>query len=212
MIIWTDFFSYALKALRNWWGDWWNQALMNLLWIVSTVTIIFAPTATLAMYQQNKRVAEGGVASAGDMFRSYRSWFLLSWQWLLSNVVALFVLTFAFRFYGTANTTWGVGGMIVVTILMLIWGLLQVYTLPMLMWQDNHSLTVAWRNSFALIVQAPLFSIIFLIFTIIVWILSAASGVFAFFGGVGLASVLGCQVVYGRLQKMFPDEFSEDAL
>lgn len=206
MIRWIDFFGIAWEALLNWWGDWWNQALMNLIWLASIVTIIFAPTAVFAMTQQNKRVAEGGTASPSKMIRAYPSLFLVSWAWLLSNLVIYVLLIIAFRFYGQTNTMVGLMALIIVTIIGALWLVLQFYTIPVFMWQEEPSLRLAWQNAFALTVHTPLFSIIFLIVTVGVLIISIASGLFLFLGGISLASVLGCQVVYRRLLALNLDE------
>ncbi|KAA3656274.1 MAG: hypothetical protein DWQ04_31585 [Chloroflexi bacterium] len=211
MIRWYNFFRLAFNALRNWWGDWWNQVMMNIVWFLSILTVILAPPAIFAMYQQNKQVAEGSTSSAREMFKSYRSLFVISWLWMLTNLAVYFVLYTAFGFYGSSSTAWGFWGVIVVVIITLMWLMLQLYTVPVLMWQDEMSLKLAWKNAAVLLLQAPLFSIIFLLFTVIIWIISAISGALMVFGGISLTSVLGCQVVYGRLQALMPEDKNNES-
>ena len=53
-----------VNAIKEWAKEWGRQFIMNLVWLVSCMTIVLGPPATFAIYDQNNRVfAEGEVPS-----------------------------------------------------------------------------------------------------------------------------------------------------
>jgi uncharacterized membrane protein YesL len=193
------FIKALWKAIKEFAAEWGRELVMSLIWIVSVVTIILGPPATFALYEQNKRLAEGAVPSPRDMLRGFKTYFVVSWLWFLANIVVVIVTFFSFFFYLSLETTWGIMLAGFIAIVALLWATLQLYTLPIMMWQEKQSLRLAWRNGLILLLQAPLVSILFLVITVLLWILSLGTIIVLFMGGAALISAIGCQYIHDRL-------------
>lgn len=199
--------SAVIAAIDHWRHDWWNQTLMTLLWLGCTLTIVLGPPATLAIYAQNRRLAEGDAPSAREMWRDLGRVFGVSWRWALGNLLVLTVLGFGFLFYGYNPSAFNVFGMLICGVVSAVWLMMQLYALPVLTWQDELSVWLAWRNAFALLIHAPLQSLLYLLVTAVLWIMCLVLFLPLLAGGVGLIVLVGCTFVYQRLSALeFDDE------
>lgn len=194
-----------VNAIKEWAKEWGRQFIMNLVWLVSCMTIVLGPPATFALYEQNNRLAEGEVPSPRAMLRSYRKQFVVSWLWALSNLVALFVAIVSLNFYLNIGTVWGIWLALLIGVILIFWITMQLYTPPVLLRQEKPSLPLAWRNAFVLLIQSPIPSLLYLFLAVVLIIISFGTVVILLIGGPTLIIAIGCQTVYDRL-KVLVDE------
>lgn len=191
-----------VNAIKEWAREWGRQFIMNFIWLVSCLTIVLGPPATFALYEQNNRLAEGAIPSPRAMLRSYKKQFVISWLWALSNLVVFFVSFVSLNFYLNIGTVWGIWLAMLSGIILAFWAAMQLYTPPVLMWQENPSLRMAWRNAFVLSVQSPISSLLYLLIAVVLIVISFGTGVILLIGGPTLVMAIGCQAVYDRLKSL----------
>jgi uncharacterized membrane protein YesL len=131
----------------------------NLLWFVLTLPLITAPPAAAGLYYVTNRLAHRRSASWRTFFEGFRSAFWLGWRWALTNLLALAVLGGSYWLYGRIGAGWSgwVQGLLLG--LAVLWGLLQTYTFPLLLEQDDRRMLTALRNSVVLFVKYPVTSL-----------------------------------------------------
>lgn len=138
--------------------------VINLLWLVSCLPLVTAPSATLALFYAANQAARGLPGGWGAFWHGFRRDFRLSLRWGLLNAALLLVLASNVIFYGRFEETigslarWGQGFF---ASLVWVWGLVQLYALPLLMEQDDRRLRLALRNSLVLVGRNPGFTLAF---------------------------------------------------
>lgn len=139
-------------ALLDLWDDLWNAVVCNLIWLVSLALVIPGPPATLALFYYANRLAHGEAADLGDFFRALRRYWSPAWRWGLANLALLLILAGDIALLtpsGPAITLRLAQGFYLA--LLLIWLLLQLFTLPFLFEQETPRLRQAWRNAAVLL-------------------------------------------------------------
>lgn len=131
----------------------------NILWFVLTLPLVTAPPAAAGLYYVTNRLAHRRSAGWRTFFEGFRSAFWLGWRWALTNLLALVVLGGSYWFYGRIEAEWAgwVQGLLLG--LAVLWGLLQIYTFPLLLEQEDRRMLMALRNSFVLFLKYPLTSL-----------------------------------------------------
>lgn len=133
--------------------------IINLLWFLLTLPLITAPPAVAGLYYATNRLAHRQSANWRTFFEGFRAHFWLSWRWALANLLVLTILAGDAWFYGRMGWDWSYWLQGVFLALVILWGLLQIYTFPLLLEQEDRRMTTAVRNSAVLYLKHPLFSI-----------------------------------------------------
>jgi len=151
--------AWIREALADAYYDSIPLITINLLWFLLTLLLVTAPPAAAGLYYATNRLAHRRSANWRTFFEGFRAHFWLGWRWVLTNLLVLAVLLGDAWFYGRMGWGWGewVQGFLVG--LAILWGLLQIYTFPLLLEQQERRMLVAVRNSAVLYLRRPLFSI-----------------------------------------------------
>jgi hypothetical protein len=131
----------------------------NLLWFALTLPLITAPPAAAGLYYVTNRLARRRSANWRTFFEGFRSAFWLGWRWTLTNLLALTVLAGSYWLYGRIGAEWSDWLQGLLLGLAVLWGLLQTYTFPLLLEQEDHRMLTALRNSVVLFVKYPVTSL-----------------------------------------------------
>jgi len=144
-------------------------------WIAMGVLLLLAfPPATAAVFVVTHRVAHATTFHLSDFFAAYKRYWWRSWLWLLVNFAIAFIIYIDFRFYpDLLQNVWGAAFAMFFTIVFIFWLVMQIYFWPMLLVQEKANILQAWRNSAVLILAYPLYALIIVIFSVLLWYLSA---------------------------------------
>lgn len=146
------------QALRDWWDDWVNMAVIGLIWLLCWVTIVLGPPATFGLYYVTNQLAHGRSLGLRGLLEGGRRYFLKSWLWMLLNLVAAVVLAANIWFYGQFDADWAGIVRMFALFLSLVWLVVQFYALPYLMEQKKESLRLALRNGLFTLLAAPVYT------------------------------------------------------
>jgi uncharacterized membrane protein YesL len=153
--------SVFVRALRDWWRDWVNMAVLNLVWMLCWLTVILGPPATFTAYKVANDFANERTLYPRELPGMLRRYFLQSWLWFLLQLVVAAAVLVNLQFYGGLGG--GLGAVLTGATLVVagIWLLVQLYTLPYLMEQERPGLHLALRNSLLTALASPLYTLIF---------------------------------------------------
>jgi uncharacterized membrane protein YesL len=188
------------QSLGDLWNDLWTTAVVNLAWLICQALVIPGPPATLALFYYGSRLAHGEIADIGDFWQALRRYWKPAWRWGLVNLALLFLLI------GDVRLTGGMGqspaarfGQSFYLAALGGWCLLQLYTLPFLIEQDDTSLRLALRNAALMIGRNPAFS--FGLMLLLGLTLAAGTLFFLFSaaGGAVFLAIAGNRAVINRL-------------
>jgi uncharacterized membrane protein YesL len=188
------------QSLGDLWNDLWTTAVVNLAWLICQALVIPGPPATLALFYYGNRLAHGEIADIGDFWQALRRYWKPAWRWGLVNLALLFLLI------GDVRLTGGMGqspaarfGQSFYLAALGGWCLLQLYTLPFLIEQDDTSLRLALRNAALMIGRNPAFS--FGLMLLLGLTLAAGTLFFLFSaaGGAVFLAIAGNRAVINRL-------------
>jgi hypothetical protein len=147
-------------ALRDLWSDLFTTAAVNLLWAILTLLVVTAPPATVALFSVGNRIAHGDPTDTGDFLRAFvRSW-RTGWRWGAVQAVMLFLLAGDVILTGQLSSSPGARlaqGLYLAALV--VWLLLQLYTLPFLFEQETPSVRLAFRNGALMLGSNPTFSV-----------------------------------------------------
>ena len=127
---------------------------INLVWFILTILIVTAFPAFGGLYYATNRIAHGEMADMRTFFDGFKTQFWTSMKWGFLNLIVYFLLTLNIWFYGQFE---GFGFVILQSLFFsaaVIYTCMQIYTFPFLIEQDEPSLKIAIRNSFAAFVRS----------------------------------------------------------
>lgn len=187
------------RSLGDWWYDWVNLALINVVWVLAVLTIALAPPATLGAFYATNQLARGRSVSVGDFIAGFRRYFLLSYAWAAANAAAALLVWSGIRFYSQFGADWSLILLLVVIAIGLGWLVVQFYTLPYLIEQEQRNVLVALRNGLFTGLASPLYTLVLAIFSGAIIALSLALVALIFLGGPCLIALLANHAVRERL-------------
>jgi uncharacterized membrane protein YesL len=188
-------------ALRDWWDDWITMIVISVLWLLSWLTLIGGPPATLGIYYVTHSLAYGQALGVGGFIAGARRYVAVAWRWMLANVAAAVLIWSNLAFYGRMSATWASMVQGAFLTLGLVWLVVQFFTLPFLIEQEQKSVRVAWRNSLHAALVAPADTLRVIVVASLVAALSLALFP-VFLGSPGLIAALGSRVVRARLEEV----------
>ncbi len=190
----------AARALSDWWDDWINMALISLVWVLCWVTIVLGPPATFGVYYVTHQLAHGRSLGLRGLLEGGRQYLLKSWLWMLLNLVVAVVLPINIWFYGQLDADWAVIVQMIPLFLGLVWLMVQFYTLPYLMEQEQKSLRLALRNGLFTTLAAPAYTAVVAGLAVLVVVLSVVLVAPLFLGAPCLIAAMGNRAVQERLE------------
>jgi uncharacterized membrane protein YesL len=188
------------RALRDWWDDWVNLAVINLLLALSWLTVILGPPATFGMVYVTNCLAHGQSVGPRGLLEGGRRYFMTSWLWMLLNLAVGVITGVSYLFYGSLSAAWAQfvqGGLL---ILAAAWLIVQFYALPYLMEQQEQRIGLALRNGLFTALAAPGYTLVVVGAAALVVALSVGTVALLFLGGPCLVAALGNRAVVERLE------------
>ncbi len=161
----------AGRSFSDIWADVWNALLVNLLWTFGMLLVIPGPPATLALFYFANRKARGEVVEAGDFWSCFWSSWGAGWRWgLIAYGVSLLLYgdyRITMRFTGLS------GGLVqgLYLVLLIVWIMIQLYSLPFLFEQRSPSVLQALRNGAVMLGRNPFFT---LALALLLWLILIA--------------------------------------
>lgn len=207
--------KYASLAL--WWGikegfyQLGRLIVLNVTWILFSLPIITLPAATLALaYSIRIMVIDETNYSWKIFVESFKRYLISSWRWFLPAILLPVIFIYNILFFAVESYTLSVIIQAANIVMLLIWLILQTFTLPFLVDQEQPVMRVALLNSIRLLYQKPglywfttTFLWVFLTFSVVlitpIFIISIAFGLFI---------IMYCVQVYLGRRGMVPEEES----
>ncbi len=188
------------QAIRDWWDDWLNMALISIAWLLCWATIVLGPPATFGIYYVANRLAHGRSLGLRGFVEGGKQYLLKSWLWMLINLVVAVVSAGNIWFYARVNTDWAAIAQIILLFLGLAWLVVQFYALPYLMEQEEKSLKLALRNGLFTFLASPGYTAVVAGLAAVIAILSVWLVAPAFLGSPCLIAALGSRAVRERVE------------
>ncbi len=134
-------------------------ALLNLIWLGLSLTLVLLPPATVAMFEAMHALARGRQVSVVEYLAAVRGRFAQAWAWGLVNLAVVAVLGVNLAFYDQGEA-WAdaVRGLFVLA--GFVWFVAQLLVWPYVFEQSDQGLRRAMRNALLTVVAAPAFSIV----------------------------------------------------
>lgn len=188
-----------LESLRDWWDDWVFLTFLNLIWLLCWLTIILGPPATFANYHFANRLVHGENIGIKGFIEGGRRYFLQSWIWMLVNLLVSFLLIANIWFYTALEPFWADFLQILFIILSILWLIVQFYSLPYLMEQEEKRLGIAFRNGLYTLIASPGYTFVVAGVSSLIAVLCVVLRVPLFVGGPFLIVILGSTAVKERV-------------
>lgn len=139
------------------WDGFWMLWLSNLFWLALFLPVITIPLAFAGLYTCAHGIVYGESLDWKSYFVGIRKYFGASLRWTGSNALVLFVLVFYAWYFSGGNSPGealrGAGSLALM--LALIWWLLNMFTFPFMLVQEEPSYLKALRNSVVLFLKWP---------------------------------------------------------
>jgi hypothetical protein len=192
-------FRTILVAFIYWWDDLFMQAVMNLLWSLSWFTVILGPPLTFGIHYVQSEYVRGENPGLRGMWEGARIYFIKSWQWMLTNLILLFILFASVDAYRLIEAGWASIARALTIAIGVVWVIIQFYAVPLLMAQEQKSLRLAWRNALMMTLASPGYLLVLFVFLALFGVISALLIFPVILGYTTLLSLLANQAVRDRL-------------
>lgn len=189
-------------TFRDWYDDWVNLFVINLIFLLCWVTIILGPPALFGMYHITGDLVYGKSRAPREMISGMRKYFLKSWQWFSLNLVIAAIIIVNFFFYRTVHSDWALLVQALFIFLGILWLAIQFYALPYMMEQEEKSLKTAYRNGLFTVMGAPGYTFVVVGFAAFLAVLSIATILPAAFAAPTLIACIGSRSIRERVQTL----------
>lgn len=145
-------------SLRDAWDALIAVAPLNLAWLGLSLTVVFLPPATAALFESMHELASGRDPGIRDFFGSVRRRFVDAWLWALwaSAGLSLVGVNVRLRDDVSEPIAWLSAAFVVLGVL---FGMSLLYVWPFVLLQPDGGLIRAIRNSILAVLAAPLFAV-----------------------------------------------------
>lgn len=196
-----DALHVARFSLRDLWDEFVLMVLLNLLWCLAVVlpivpllipgnvgvlgvlalSLLLAiplPVISGAFCFVANQVARGKVARWGTFGEGVRRYWVKSLAVALINLIAVVLIAANLQFYAVVlQGTWTSFALSAWAVVGLYWLLVQVFWFPMILEQENEKVFLALRNSMAMVIITPAFSLTLALILALFTVLSVALSV-----------------------------------
>lgn len=157
-------FQLVVIDLYDWLFPW---VIINLLWVLCSLTVVLLPPATGALFQTAQRAYRNQPPDPRRFMQDLRVWFSDGWLWALPNVALFGGLFLLGRALAPAEIPLAVLGVVATLSIML-----QFFFWPYMMLQEQPALLRAWRNSAFTALGDLLYAGLYLAFSLFVLVTS----------------------------------------
>jgi hypothetical protein len=151
-----DFIRTAFDDIRYSSGE---LLLSNLLWVLGCLLVVTLPPAFAGLYYATYQLAYEKKVDWHTFLEGARKYFWPSWRFALSNLLVYGGLAFNLWYTNQIGTGWAAALQVLYLAAALVWTVIQVFTFPLLLAQEQPRLTQAWRNSGVLFVKHVRFTL-----------------------------------------------------
>ncbi len=187
------------RAIVTWWDDWIPLVTVNLAWAALCLTVVFAPPATFGLYSVTRELRQGRSRGLAGLWEGTRKYFWASWRWALLNSAVIGVLVVSYAFYSQIPPPWSSALSGTILAIGTLWLIVQFYTVPFYMEQDEQRLRLALRNGLFTTLAAPGYTVVVMAAVLVVVVGGAILVGPIFLGGPCLIALLGHCAVHERL-------------
>lgn len=143
-----SFFGLLYRWMLDAYHYFFELVTINLCWLLLSIPLVTAAPAAAGLYYATNQLAhDEHEVTWRTFFTGFRQHFWLSWRWGALNLLVIAVLLSNIWFYQRFTGAWVPWVETLFISLIFLWWLLQIYTFPLLLEQQNTSLRVALRNS-----------------------------------------------------------------
>jgi len=207
--------KYASQAL--WWGikegfyQLGRLVILNVTWVLFSLPIITLPAATLALTHSIRIMVIDETNYSWKIFlEAFKRYFISSWRWFLPAILLPVIFIYNILFFAIESYTLSVSVQAANIVMLVIWLILQTFTLPLLVEQDQPVMRVALLNGIRMIYQKPG---LYWFTTIFLWVFLISSivlitPIFIFSLAMALFISMYCVQVHLGKRGMVPEEES----
>ncbi len=193
-----------LGGLYTAWDGFWMLWLANILWFVLCLPIITAPAAFAGLYYTMHEIAYGESVEWRTFFEGIKRNFWPGLRWFGANLLVVFVLLFYFLFFSsTGNFAQDVSQVLsgLPVGLLVVWGVINAFTFPLMLEQEKPSYLTALRNSVVFYIKWPGYTLAFILFNAAVIGLCIWLQVPTLIIGGGLTALMACVCVKNKVEE-----------
>ena len=186
------------RTLKATYEELFMVVFLSIAWWIGTVLVLPAGPVTAGIHQVANRIANYKRADNSFFWEGTRKYIGRSWLLYLINLLVPVMIGFSIVFYlGTAGWLRLVGYVCIWLLLFVL--MMGQYTFPLYWQQDEPDIRLALRNSALLTLQRPLYTLLILIFQLVIIGISVAialpiflltPGVIALSANFALAGIL----------------------
>nr|HPL81783.1 hypothetical protein [Anaerolineaceae bacterium] len=149
-----DAFKVIGTAVKLWADDWANQAVVGLVALLCSMTVVLLPAATFGVFHQARDLARGNRSGLMGFWAGFKGYFKQNLLWGIVNLLVYAFLIFVISFYFLSMTSldsgvsMGIAGAFLV--ILVFWSVRQFLSLSCFFLQDEVSMKLAWKNGWAI--------------------------------------------------------------
>ena len=156
------------KAFFIAWDGFWVVFLADLFWLLLSIFVITFPAACAGLFYTMRELAYGESVDWKTFFVGVKKYFWASYRWFGFNLLVGGLLVFYMWFFSAAKADWGQVISGIPAGVLVLWGLLNIFTFPMMMEQVKPSYFQALRNSLVFFMKWPGYTFGFLLVIVII--------------------------------------------
>ena len=187
-------------AARDWYDDWVNQFVLNLLVALAWITIVLGPPMLFGLYAVAHELAQGRTRGPGELFRAAKQYLGMSWRWALVELLVGVVIAVNVIFYWRLERSWSIILASLMFFLGLFWAMAQIYVIPFVMFQKTKSLKLAFKNAILTFLAAPGFTLVLFLVHLLILAASILFILPMILAGPALVAIIGEWAVRDRLR------------
>ncbi len=142
-------------AVGTWWKNLIDYAILNVLWIGFSLTLIGGPPALAAMYQLAAHNTEGDYADWRAFFGAMKQLFIPAWRWGLLQLGVYGVGGFNLLYYSVTSGPAVVALRVAWLTGLAAWTVLNLFFWPFYLQQDDQRIANTYRNALVFVTTQP---------------------------------------------------------
>ena len=149
------FSAYVVSTFENVYHNYIEILVTNFLWVIFSLGIVTIPAALAAMFAQMNNLARHKRVSRETFVEAFKTYFWISWRWLLLNLVVYGGIGGVLSVYIQREVESFLWFAVILIVVGIIWTLLQLFMLPMLVEMNEKRILTAIRNCAVIYLKSP---------------------------------------------------------
>lgn len=152
----TFAFSKLWEAIKRGYFELGSLVVLNLYWLIFSLTIVLLPAATSAVYYAVRELQAGEVDYSHKLFfKGLKIYLIKGWRWFLPNLILIPLFLINLLFFWVENNSITVLVKAGNLALLLLWLWFQTFLLPVMMEQEEQNVRLALRNVLVVFLKKP---------------------------------------------------------